>query len=239
MNELIKDERPELMEQKRSPVRKDDSADPNDAEEVFAGDDGSDLSGSTAVDQKQKKKKTGWAVVLDYALTILITVGICLLIIKFVAVRSVVDGSSMFPTLSNGDNLIVQKISYYFHDPERFDVIVFQLEDDPDTEEDESKTNYIKRVIGLPGETIEIKSDGFVYVNGSKLEEDSYGTEIMNRSGIAKDPITLKDGEFFVLGDNRNHSRDSRAIGPVRKGQILGKAFIRIWPLNQISIVGK
>lgn len=194
---------------------------------------------SSLKESKQKKKKSGWAVFLDYALTVLITVGICLLIIKFVAVRSVVDGSSMYPTLSNGDNLIVQKISYYFHEPERFDVIVFQLEDDPVTAEDESKTHYIKRVIGLPGETVQIKTDGCVYVNGVKLEGDVYGAALMERFGIAKDPLKLNDGEFFVLGDNRNNSRDSRAIGPISKSQILGKAFIRIWPLDKISIVGK
>ena len=186
-----------------------------------------------------RENLSGWAVFLDYALTVLITVGICLLIIKFVAVRSVVDGSSMYPTLSNGDNLIVQKISYYFHEPERFDVIVFQLEDDPVTAEDESKTHYIKRVIGLPGETVQIKTDGCVYVNGVKLEGDVYGAALMERFGIAKDPLKLNDGEFFVLGDNRNNSRDSRAIGPISKSQILGKAFIRIWPLDKISIVGK
>ncbi|MBR5060052.1 MAG: signal peptidase I [Clostridia bacterium] len=188
--------------------------------------------------KKEKKKKTGWEIALEYILTIVITAAVCFLFIKFVAVRSVVDGSSMYPTLSNGDNLVVQKISYYFHDPERFDVVVFQLADDPKTQEDESKTHYIKRVIGLPGETVEIKSDGYVYINGERLVSDKYGP-LIERPGLASKPVTLKEGEFFVLGDNRNNSRDSRAIGPITKSQLLGKAFLRFWPLSSISIVGK
>ena len=184
-------------------------------------------------EKKPEKKKSGWMVALDYALTILITVAVCFLIIKFVAVRSVVDGRSMEPTLYDGNNLIVQKVSYYFHEPERFDVIVFELEDQPGV-------HYIKRVIGLPGETVQIK-DGYVYINGKKLTDDVYGREVMKTFGIAKDPITIKEGEYFVLGDNRNNSKDSRSadLGPIKKKQILGKALIRIWQLTQIGIIGK
>ena len=149
------------------------------------------------------------------------------------AVRSVVEGVSMVPTLRHQDNLILEKVSYYFHDPERFDIIVFELESDPGT-------HYIKRVIGLPGETVQIL-DGYVYINGSKLEEDVYCSQPIERAYSAKDPITLGPDEFFVLGDNRNNSKDSRSVsvGPVHRSQILGRAFLRFWPITEITFLGK
>ena len=195
-----------------------------------------ELQEESALPGKKKKEQKDvplWKTLLEYALTILITVAVCFLIVKFVAVRSVVEGSSMYPTLSNADNLILEKVTYYFHGPERFDVIVFELEDDPGT-------HYVKRVIGLPGETVEIR-DGYVYIDGKKLEEDVYGREVMTSSGIARSPVKLKEDEFFVLGDNRNNSKDSRAasLGPIKKEQILGKVFVRIWPLSEICFIGK
>ena len=133
-------------------------------------------------------------------------------------------------TLQDGDNLIVDKISYRFKDPERFDIIVFPYQYQEDT-------FYIKRIIGLPGETVQIE-DGIIYIDGEVLEE-SYGKEIMNSAGIASQPIELGEEEYFVLGDNRNNSRDSRdpSVGKIKEDQIIGKAFIRIWPLNKFGIL--
>ena len=226
MSELVKEETPEEVRENVTDLQK------TEENGAASSDEGKDLK-KKKKEKKPEKKKSGWMVALDYALTILITVAVCFLIIKFVAVRSVVEGHSMEPTLSDGNNLIVQKISYYFHEPERFDVIVFRLESNP-------KTHYIKRVIGLPGETVQIK-DGYVYINGEKLIDDIYGQELINEPKMAKNPITVKEGEFFVLGDNRNNSRDSRYADPglIKKEQILGKAFIRFWPLNKIGIIGK
>jgi len=155
------------------------------------------------------------------------------LIILYVGQRTEVSGDSMEPTLSNGDNLIVDKISYRFNEPERFDIIVFPFQYQKDT-------YYIKRIIGLPGETVQIDEDGNIYIDGEILEE-SYGREIIDEDkiGIADEPITLGDDEYFVLGDNRNYSSDSRVkeVGNIKKDQIIGKAWLRIWPFSEIEFI--
>ncbi len=148
------------------------------------------------------------------------------LVVEFVGQRTVVSGSSMEATLTDGDNLIVDKLSYRFKEPERFDIVVFEYQK-------EENTFYIKRVIGLPGETVQIAEDGTIYINGKELEE-SYGREVIKDGGIATELIQLKEDEYFVLGDNRNCSRDSRdhEVGPVKKSWMLGKACLRIYPLT-------
>lgn len=165
----------------------------------------------------------------DYLVLIAIAVGIALLVTRFVAIRSVVDGSSMNPTLMNGDNVLVGRIGYAFSGPKRFDIVVFELKDDPGT-------YYIKRVIGLPGETVTIR-DGYVYINGELLQEDTYGNAAILRPGRAYEGVTLGEGEYFVMGDNRNNSLDSRykAPGSIQKSQLIGKALARIWPLSSLS----
>ncbi len=152
-----------------------------------------------------------------------------ILITKFVAHHTSVDGSSMESTLHDGDQLIVQQLSYYFHDPERFDVIVFPTR----TEE-----NYIKRVIGLPGETVQIR-DGQVYINGNLLTEDNYGNDLMQDPGTAADTIYLQADEYFVLGDNRNGSIDSRFpdVGLINKKDIKGKAWLCFFPFGDFGFV--
>ena len=141
----------------------------------------------------------------------------------------VVNGVSMQPTLSDGDNLIVDKLSYRFHDPDRFDIIVFPQEDG---------RYFIKRIIGLPGENVRIDEDGFIYINGEKLQE-SYGKEVMLDPGLAKDGIQLGADEYFVLGDNRNNSEDSRYadIGNVKKKYIVGKLWFTISPRSKIGFL--
>ena len=167
----------------------------------------------------------------DLLVYVLIILSITYMVLGFVEQRTYVDGNSMYDTLSDGDSVFVDKISYRFKEPERFDVVIFQYLYAEDT-------YYIKRVIGLPGETIQI-INGQVYINGELLEGDVYGYEIMNESGLAEIPITLGDDEFFVLGDNRNGSTDSRrsSVGKVHRDQIIGKAFMRIWPLKDIKML--
>ena len=152
------------------------------------------------------------------------------LIITFVGQRTHVSGESMENTLDNGDQLIVDKITYRFQDPERFDIIVFPFHY-------KENTYYIKRIIGLPGETVQI-ADGTIYINGEVLEE-SYGREVMQDPGIAAEPITLGEDEYFVLGDNRNQSSDSRdpSVGLIHRDEIIGRAWLRIWPLNSFGIL--
>lgn len=170
------------------------------------------------------KELAGWIVY------ILIIVGLAYLIITFVGQRTQVSGSSMETTLSDGDQLIVDKISYRFRDPKRYDIVVFPYQY-------EENTYYIKRIIGLPGETVQI-IDGYVYINGNQLDEQ-YGNEVMKDAGMAAEPITLGEDEYFVLGDNRNNSQDSRAenVGLIHREDLLGRAWIRIWPFSEFGVI--
>lgn len=155
---------------------------------------------------------------LSWLIYIVIVVILSLGIITFIGQRTKVSGHSMETTLSDGDNLIVDKISYRFRDPERFEIIVFPFQY-------EEHTYYIKRIIGLPGETVQV-IDGYVYINGEVLDEN-YGLEVMDDPGIAAEPITLGEDEYFVLGDNRNHSSDSRdpPVGVLHRDDIMGRAW--------------
>jgi signal peptidase I len=136
----------------------------------------------------------------------------------------------MEPTLSENDNLIVDKISYRFTDPSRFDIIVF-----PFYEED--SIYYIKRIIGLPGESVQI-IDGAIYINGVFLNEN-FGAEAIVNPGMAASPIHLGSDEYFVLGDNRNHSADSRdpSVGVRHRDDFTGRAWLRIWPFADFGIL--
>ncbi len=169
--------------------------------------------------------------ILSTSLYILFVLCAVYLVIHFVGQRTQVQGSSMEPKLSNEDNLIVDKISYRFHDPERFDIVVFPFRY-------EENIFYIKRVIGLPGETIRIDEKGNILINGEILEE-SYGKEVIQSPGRAYEDIVLADDEYFLMGDNRNNSTDSRdpSVGNVRRDEIVGRAWLRIWPLDQVGFI--
>lgn len=208
----------------------------NELEEVIDLDEIDDLEeiGESVIDLDKKKveeKDFSWKrEILSTVLYLLAVVALTFLFVKFVGQRTHVNGDSMNVTLEDGDNLIVDKLSYRFKDPERYDIIVFPYRY-------QEKTYYIKRIIGLPGETVQI-IDGMVYIDGEMLPE-SYGKEVMEYAGIASEPIELAEDEYFVLGDNRNNSSDSRdpSVGNVHKDQIIGKAFVRIWPLNKFGIL--
>lgn len=163
-----------------------------------------------------------------YFAIVLVVVGF---IYNFVGQQVEVSGASMENTLHDKNHLILEKVSYHFEDPERFDIIVFTPYENND------RLYYIKRIIGLPGETVQI-IDSNIYINGELLEED-YGKDPIVDGGIAKEPITLGEDEYFVLGDNRNNSKDSRYadVGNVKRDSIMGRTWIRIWPLNEIGIL--
>ena len=163
--------------------------------------------------------------ILSFVVMLVVLYAACAGVVRYVGQKTLVEGSSMAPTLENGDILVVDKISYRLTDPKRFDVVVFRYLYKEDS-------YYIKRVIGLPGETVQIK-DGYVYINGTKLEED-FGSDVMNNPGRAIQPVTLGADEYFVLGDNRNISSDSRdpSVANVAKEQIVGKAILRVYPLR-------
>ena len=136
-----------------------------------------------------------------------------------------VVGTSMENTFMEGDSLFIDKLSYHFVEPKRFDVVVFPFQ------EKEETLLYIKRIIGLPGETIQIAGNA-IYIDGEILKEE-YGKEAMEEGsgGIASKPYTLSEDEYFVLGDNRNYSIDSRQphIGPIKRDWIIGKSAFRLW----------
>ena len=169
--------------------------------------------------------------ILSTSLYLLVVLVLTFLVVTYVGQRTQVIGSSMEPMLSDGDNLIVDKISYRFQDPQRFDIIVFPFQY-------EENTYYIKRIIGLPGETIYIDENGQIFINDILLKE-SYGKEVILDSGRAYEPITLGADEYFVMGDNRNNSSDSRdpAVGNIHRDELIGKAWVRIWPLNKIGMI--
>ena len=168
---------------------------------------------------------------LDTSIYLLVVLVLTYLVITFVGQRTQVSGSSMETTLSDEDNLIVDKISYRFSEPKRFDIIVFPFEYEEDT-------YYIKRIIGMPGERVQIDGEGNIYIDGEVLEE-SYGRGIMESPGRAWEEITLAEDEYFVLGDNRNHSSDSRdpSVGNIKRKDIIGRAFLRIWPFEKFGIL--
>lgn len=183
--------------------------------------------------RRKRKNRVGSVMreLLGWLFYLLIIIGLTYLIITYVGQRTRVSGSSMETTLSDGDNLIVDKISYRFQDPKRFDIVVFPYKY-------EENTYYIKRIIGLPGDTVQVK-DGYTYINGKLLESDIYGAEVMIESGIASEPVTLGEDEYFVLGDNRNHSLDSRdpSVGILKRADLIGRAWVRIYPFDKMGVI--
>jgi len=181
--------------------------------------------------RKEEEEQSIFRVLGGWLVYILVIVCLTYLIITFVGQRTRVSGSSMETTLSDGDNLIVDKLSYHFKEPKRFDIIVFPYKY-------EENTYYIKRIIGMPGETVQV-IEGYVYINGELLESDIYGAEVMMTADMAAEPIVLGEDDYFVLGDNRNHSSDSRdpSVGILKRKDLIGKAWVRIYPFNKIGVI--
>ena len=173
----------------------------------------------------EKEKKINKKVIheiLEYVISTVIVVFLAFVLMFFFGTKTSVIGDSMMPALYNGQQILIDKFIYKLSSPKRGDVIVFQPNGNENTH------YYEKRIIGLPGETIQI-IDGYVYVNGSKLDEDDT-YDLIEDPGIAKDELILQPYEYFVLGDNRNSSEDSRSgnMGPVKKEYIIGKAWLQM-----------
>ncbi len=175
--------------------------------------------------------------ILSTSLYLLFVLMLTYLFITYVSQRTNVSGESMENTLHDADSLMVDKLSYRFNDPERFDIVVFP----PPTQYVDDRTFYIKRIIALPGETIQIDEEGTIYIGDSeenlKPLDEGYGREVIKYAGLAQNPITLGADEYFVMGDNRNNSTDSRAFGTIKRQDIVGKAWIRIWPLDKFGVL--
>ncbi len=161
-------------------------------------------------------KSTLWHIIAP------ILIGLCVFFaIRLVAQSFVVVDISMEPNLHDGQFLLVSKTAYWFGSPQRGDIIVFHLPDNP-------SRIFVKRVIGLPTQTVEIQN-GQVFINGDLIQEP----EAIRRDNSNYGPKFIPPGQYFVLGDNRHLSSDSRSWGTVPEGNIIGKAWLSIWPLSE------
>lgn len=171
---------------------------------------------------KPFKKKSLWKELWEYVKMILFVVIVVLVVDNFLLINAVIPSESMENTIMTGDRIFGNRLAYLFDDPERFDIVIFKYPDD-------ESQRFIKRVIGLPGETVEIR-EGKVYINGSDTPlDDSFTPETpVGNFG----PYTVPEGCYFMLEDNRNNSRDSRMWDNpyVKKEKILGKAVLRYFP---------
>lgn len=190
--------------------------------------------GGNKVEQVKKEKNEFW----EWSKALLIAFGLAWLIRYFLFTPIVVDGESMMPTLEDGDRMIVNKIGYEVGEPDRYDIVVFHAPE---------KKDYIKRVIGLPGDHVSYKDDQ-LYING-KPQAEPYLTPFRNEinEGTLTEDFTLEEtpaqvsvipeGYVFVLGDNRRYSKDSRHIGLISMEEIIGNTSIIFWPPNEMGLV--
>ncbi|MFD2044083.1 signal peptidase I [Ornithinibacillus salinisoli] len=184
------------------------------------------------------KRKSEW---FDWVKALLIAFALAFIVRTFFFTPIIVDGPSMLPTLHDRDQMIVNKFKYRFNEPDRFDIVVFHANEQKD---------FIKRVIGLPGEHVAFKNN-VLYINGEAVEENFYSKEqdpALPFPGPTND-FTLEElpgghdvipeGHVLVLGDNRNNSTDSRALGLISTEQIVGTTSIIYWPFDRMQTIGK
>ena len=168
---------------------------------------------------------------LEWGLLILGAIALAFVIQLVFLKAFFIPSESMVPTLNTGDRILVNRLSYKLHDIHRGDIVVFEAP--PEAQTSDVK-DFVKRVVGLPGETVEARDDGHVYVNGHKLSEPYLprGTRTDNMP-----PTKVPRGEIFVMGDNRPASRDSRYFGAIKESTVIGRAFVRIWPLTHLGFL--
>jgi len=169
-----------------------------------------------------QEKKPFWREILE---SVILAVVLAAVIRLWLFEPFYIPSPSMQPTLYPGDRIIVNKLSYRLHPPERGDVIVFKFPLDP-------QRDFVKRVVALEQETIEVRQ-GYVYINGRRLEEPYLPHELVPDYG----PIKVPRGHLFVMGDNRNNSEDSRFWGPLNQKYLIGKAFFVYWPPHHMELI--
>ena len=169
--------------------------------------------------------------IYSFTETVLISLVLAIVLYLFIMTPHEVVGNSMHPTYKNGEFLMANKISYKFSEPQRGDVIIFKFSDTQD---------FIKRIVGIPGDKVMIK-DGRIYINDKLLDESNYleDTVISNGGSYIHEgqTITVNENEYFVCGDNRTNSSDSREFGPIDQSKIKGKAWIVFFPFNEFRLV--
>ena len=201
------------------------------------GGDGSGTDETPGGDEpppgRRRKTRSGWRGVAEWALVIGGALLVALVVRTFLVQAFWIPSASMEPTLHEGDRVLVNKLSYDLHDVHHGDVIVFERPDEPsDVPHPENEIrDLIKRVIGLPGDVIEAR-DGIVYINDEPIDEpylapDTPTTDLPRQE--------VPEGKLFVMGDNRTNSHDSRRFGPIDESSIVGRAFLRIYPLDDIG----
>jgi signal peptidase I len=173
--------------------------------------------------QSGRRKVVEWVVLIGVALVV------ALVIKAFLFQAFYIPSDSMLPTLQQDDRVLVNKLSYKLHDVNRGDIVVFSK---PPKEQSDIK-DLVKRVIALPNETVEAH-DGHVYVNDRRLDEP-YLADDVEQADFA--PQKVPSGDVWVMGDNRSNSEDSRVFGPIRQSSIVGRVFVRIWPLNRLGFL--
>ncbi len=174
---------------------------------------------------------------LDLIETVAIALSIFLVIYLFLVQPHQVNGQSMEPNFESGEYLLTDKVSYRFNDPQRGDIIVFRAPPASHCPEG-TGCDFIKRIIGLPGDKIEIKNSHF-YINDQLLEEPYLADTVRTKPGdfMRTQPVRLGPMEYFVSGDNRSYSSDSRSWGPILRSDIIGKAIFRYWPLESMGVI--
>jgi signal peptidase I len=175
---------------------------------------------------EKTKMQAFWELVRFAFMALLVVIPIRL----FLAEPFIVSGSSMVPTFSNGDYLVVDKISYELGSPKRDDVVIFRYPGD-------TTKFFIKRIIGLPGETVDIKGSEVTITNTAHPEGFKLDQPFVKNTANNDTHFLLKNDEYFVLGDNRSASSDSRYWGAVNKNLLVGKAFLRLFPIGNIDII--
>lgn len=176
---------------------------------------------------REETRERIWRAVWELLHDLSVAVLFCFFLITFVAQAFRVQGTSMLPLLEDGERIIVNKFVYRFHPIERGDVVVFWYPRDP-------SVSFIKRVVGLPGDTIEVRA-GVLYVNGTRVREDYVVPRFRDEESYP--PMEVKKGFYYVLGDHRNSSNDSRSWGEVPEKYIYGRAVFRFWPLSKIGVI--
>lgn len=195
-------------------------------------------------EQEEQIKKTKMEKIPSIAKELLVyaaIIVICVFLIpNYVMAKNIIKGESMENSLHDEEQVLTEMVSYRFGEPKRFDIIVFYHffdSENPNKSDKDAYEFYVKRIIGLPGERVRIEGDT-IYINGEPLEEH-YGKDPISDSGRANKEITLGEDEYFVLGDNREVSLDSRSsgVGNVKRDWILGKVCARVYPFNKIGCV--
>ncbi|MDJ0634442.1 MAG: signal peptidase I [Xenococcaceae cyanobacterium MO_188.B29] len=181
---------------------------------------------------KTDKNANFWQQTKGNGLTLVIAIVLAFLIRVFIAEPRYIPSDSMFPTLQQGDRLVVEKVSYYFHPPRRGDIVVFQPPTQLQMQGYEKNQAFIKRTIALGGDIISVQN-GIVYVNDRSLREN-YIAELPLYN---LPPIQVPEGKIFVMGDNRNNSNDSHIWGFLPETNIIGHAVLRFWPWSRLGSI--